>query len=160
MELVLKRVNDDVCVPADAEYIECVQDILDNEEFASMKNYIQHGTVTCLDHSVSVSYRSYLTCKEFGLDYKAAARAGLLHDFFLYDWHTRSKETGEKFHGFTHPKVALQNATEHFELSELEKEIILKHMWPLTVIPPKFKETYVVLYHDKACSLKETFGLA
>ena len=84
--------------------------------------------------------------------------AGLLHDMFLYDWHTHGKETGNRFHGLTHPKVALENAEKEFHLNDVERDIILKHMWPLTPVPPLYRESYVVLYHDKICSTRETLG--
>ncbi|MFV0413254.1 MAG: HD family phosphohydrolase [Oscillospiraceae bacterium] len=158
MEKVAGRLVGDVLVPDVAEYLAEVQDILESPTVQSMKEYIQHGTTNCLEHCVSVSYRSYCTCKEYGLNARAAARAGLLHDMFLYDWHTHKLATGEGLHGFTHPRKALENAEKEFDLTPLEREIILKHMWPLTVTPPKYPEAYVVLYHDKICSLRETLG--
>lgn len=147
---------DDIFVPNNPEYIALVKDILDNSEFQSMKQYIQHGTINCLQHSISVSYRSYVYCKKHNLDYTAAARGGLLHDLFLYDWHTHKQQTNERWHGFKHPKKALANANRIFTLNKKEEEIIKKHMWPLTIIPPKYKEAYVVLYYDKIISTKET----
>lgn len=85
-------------------------------------------------------------------------RGGLLHDLFLYDWHDHFKETGSRFHGFTHPKSAFKNADQFFHLNKVEKDIILKHMWPLTIIPPKYKESVVVCMMDKYCSTMETVG--
>lgn len=158
MEVVLKKIADGVIVPDDAEYIACVEDILRNEAFLSMEQYIQHGTTSCLAHCIAVSYNSYKACQKYGLDSRSAARAGLLHDLFLYDWHKHSPGNGFKMHGFYHPQIALRNAEKEFSLNEVEREIITKHMWPLTVIPPRAKEAYVVLYHDKICSLRETFG--
>ena len=140
----------------DKKYMKCVYDIMDNDKFKEMSNYIQHGNTTTLEHCLSVSYMSYKLCKHLRLDYVSAARGGLLHDLFLYDWHTHFKETGNRFHGFTHPKTALSNAEKYFKLNDVEKDIIVKHMWPLTVIPPKTMEGFVVMYADKYCSLSET----
>lgn len=140
----------------DAGYIECVKDILEHPVFQSMDSFIQHGDTTCKAHCIKVSYMSYCICRRLGWGYKEAARAGLLHDFFLYDWHTHARETGERFHGFTHPRTALNNAVKHFELTENEKNIILRHMWPLTPIPPKSREGLVIVYADKFCGLIET----
>lgn len=155
----LCQYSEHVFVPDDPAYIAEVEDILNNTAFISMKDYIQHGGTTCLEHCIDVSYRSYRSCKRLGLDARGAARAGLLHDLFLYDWHQKSKITGGRFHGFRHPRRALENAQREFELTDLEKEVILKHMWPLTVVPPGRKEAYVVLWHDKVCSLQETLRL-
>lgn len=139
----------------DMEYMECVHDILSHTTFQRMNDFIQHGKTTTLTHCIHVSYYSYKVCKRYGWDYRSAARAALLHDLFLYDWHTHRKETGNCFHGFTHPKVALMNAKKSFHLNHTEQDIIIKHMWPLTVIPPKTKEGYVVMYADKMCGLEE-----
>ena len=139
----------------DEEYLECVGDILAHPVFQSMDNYIQHGTTTCKTHCIQVSYMSFKICRSRGWDYRSAARAGLLHDLFLYDWHTHARETGEHFHGFTHPRKAMNNAVKYFGISEMEKNLILRHMWPLTPVPPKHIEGYVVLYADKFCGLAE-----
>ena len=143
----------------DNEYYNCIKDIAETNIVREMENYIQHGNTNTLSHCLMVSYGSYKLAKLFGLNYKAVARAGLLHDFFLYDWH--ETKVGQKFfdkHGFTHPKVAVNNALKYFELSALEKDIILKHMWPLTFRQiPKYKESFLVSLVDKYCSTKEIF---
>ena len=100
---------------------------------------------------------AYEICRILGLNAKAAARGGILHDLFLYDWHFHAKETGNYFHGLTHPRRALENAQRLFSLTDREKNIILRHMWPLTVTPPKYREAYVIVMFDKYCSLMETF---
>lgn len=146
-----------VCVPNDADYLEMVQDILAHPKVLSMEQYTQHGDTSCLRHSIHVSYLSYLFCRDRGWDARAAARAGLLHDLFLYDWHFHAKETGDHFHGLTYPRRALENARRLFQLSPREENIILRHMWPLTITPPKYREAYVIVMFDKYCSLMETF---
>ena len=140
----------------DKIYMDQVYDILQSKPFKRMDNFIQHGTTTTLKHCLNVSYVSYKICKTLGFDYVSAARAGLLHDLFLYDWHECAKKTGNHFHGFTHPRVALNNAKKYYDLNKVEEDIIVKHMWPLTVIPPKYKEGYVVMYADKYCGFLET----
>ena len=98
---------------------------------------------------------SYCICRKAGWNYREVARAALLHDLFLYDWHTHTKETGDHFHGYTHPRVAMNNAVKYFELTDREKNLILRHMWPLTPVPPKYREGYAIVYADKYCSLAE-----
>ena len=158
---IIKKLNEEKWLDGkeclnDKRYMECVYDIMNNEKFKEMNNYIQHGTTTTLEHCISVSYISYKICKYYNFDYISAARGGLLHDLFLYDWHTHCKETGNHFHGLTHPRTALNNAKKYFDLNDVERDIILKHMWPLTVIPPKHMEGYVVMYADKYCGFIET----
>ena len=42
-----------------------------------------------------------------------------------------------------------------FELNEIEQDIILKHMWPLTVKLPKYKESYIITLADKYATYLE-----
>lgn len=141
----------------DKEYEKCVDDLIYNEIVLSMKNFIQHSDISCFQHSIAVSYNSYLICKLLGFDYRSAARGGLLHDLFLYDWHITKPEEG--LHGFTHPAAALKNADKYFVLNELEKDIIQKHMWPLTIKLPKYKESFVIVFVDKYCAILEILKL-
>ena len=137
------------------EYKESIQDLMDHEAVKSMEKYPQHGKMNCLNHCIFVSYYSFLLCKRLGLDSRSAARGGLLHDLFLYDWHTATR-SDRGWHGFSHPYTALENADRLFELNEMEKDIIVKHMWPLTIKRPLYKESFIVLMVDKYCALVET----
>lgn len=136
----------------DEDFAACISDLVSHEMVWSMGDFIQHADISCLEHSFYVSYISYLMCRRLGLDYHSAARGGLLHDFFLYDWHG----TGFKgMHGLKHPRIALNNAKKYFKLNDIEKDIIKKHMWPLTVKLPIHKEAVVVLLADKYCTCME-----
>lgn len=136
-------------------FLDCIGDLLESEVVQKMCNFTQHGDTTTFDHCLMVSFKSFQFCRKFNLDYRAAARGGLLHDLFLYDWH--DKDLDINLHGFYHPGIALRNAKKAFVLDDKEKEIIKKHMWPLTVVPPKCREAYVICYFDKTCTLKEVF---
>lgn len=146
-------------LPSDAGYRDAVADLWNSWAVQSMEQYCQHGTTTCLRHSVRVSYLSYRYCLELGLDARAAARGGLLHDLFLYDWHTYRRRKGERLHGFEHPRKALRNARSLFDLTPVEEDIILHHMWPLTLTFPATPEARAVMRFDKYVSLLETFRL-
>lgn len=43
-------------------------------------------------------------------------------------------------------------------MNEIEIDIIKKHMWPLTIVLPKYKEALVVMLVDKYCALMEMMG--
>lgn len=77
----------------------------------------------------------------------------LLHDYFLYDWHDGK---GRHFHGFTHPECAFRNAEKDYTLSPRVKNIIIRHMFPLTIIPPTCTEAWIVCIADKICAIEET----
>ncbi|HBF74935.1 MAG TPA: hydrolase [Lactobacillus sp.] len=132
----------------DSEYVALVADLLAKPEVQKLANYTQHHHSNRLDHSISVSYDSYLIAKKHHLNVRATARAGLLHDLFYYDWRTTKFNLGS--HAFIHPRVALRNAEKLTELSPMEKDIILKHMWGATAALPKYRESVVVsLVDDK-----------
>ena len=134
-----------------------IDDLISNETVQKMKNYKQHYDTSCFEHCKNVAFYSYLICKKYHLDYISVARAGMLHDLFLYDW--RKKENGRKgLHAFTHPKTALQNALKLFSLNEKEKDIILKHMWPVTLSFPKYTESYIITFVDKFCAIQESIN--
>ena len=136
-----------------SEFWNIVKDILSNDVVQSLHLFKHHYGSTRFDHSLAVAYYSYKICKILHLDYVSTARAGLLHDLFLYD--CECSTTRPKFHIWKHPKVALNNAKELFALNSKEKDIILKHMWPITHIPPHFWESFIVSCVDKYCALKE-----
>lgn len=138
------------------EFEEIVRPLVQHEAVQSMKKYPHHGITTCYRHCMHVAFYSYLVCKKLGLDEKAAARAGVLHDLFMYDWHEMQPKKGELPHGFTHPHTALANADKYFELSDVEKDMIVKHMFPLTIALPRYKETVVIVCVDKFCGIIET----
>ena len=137
------------------EFVEIIKDLMTNETVQKMKDYKQHYDTSCFEHCRNVAYYSYLICRKYNLDYVSVARAGMLHDLFLYDW--RQRQDGRKgLHAFTHPKTALENASKLFSLNEKECDIILKHMWPLTIKFPKYIESYVITLVDKYCALEES----
>lgn len=135
------------------EYKEYVSEILKHPDVKTMKEFIQHSDVTTLDHCLDVSYKSFIVCKRLHLDCRAGARGGLLHDFYLYDWHETKPKEGK--HGFVHPRIALNNANKHFKLNRREQDIIIKHMFPLTWRFPRYAESWVVTLVDKWIAIKE-----
>jgi uncharacterized protein len=46
-----------------------------------------------------------------------------------------------------------------YRLTDREQEIIKKHMWPLTIVPPTCREAWIVSMADKWCSTLETIHL-
>lgn len=140
----------------DEEFIKIIKDIIENDTVKQMNNYRQHFDTSCFDHCLIVSYYSYVLCKKLNLDYISCARASMLHDLFLYDWRKKYEINRKGLHAFTHPKTALENSEKLFDLNEKEKDIILKHMWPVTIVLPKYRESYVLTLVDKFSALYET----
>ena len=133
-------------------------DILTSDDFLFTKSQIQHGDMPVNAHCQNVAKygliirdKLHIRCSE-----KELIRGALLHDYFLYDWHDKDHISPKNLHGFYHPGIALKNASEEYDLTPREREIIKKHMWPLTVVPPTCREAWIVTFADKWCSLLET----
>ena len=62
-------------------------------------------------------------------------------------------------HAFRHPTIALENAEKYFDLNDTEREMIKKHMWPTTIVFPKRKETWIIVWADKTCAIRELLNL-
>lgn len=131
-------------------------DILASGGMEKEKLFLQHGGVTVFAHSFAVACLSLYLVRMLGLrvDRRALVRGALLHDYFLYDWHVT--DPGHRFHGFSHPRRALENADRDFILGPIERDMIRRHMFPLTLTPPKYRESVLVCVADKLCALCET----
>lgn len=136
------------------------EDILRSPNMQSERNFMQHGNTDCFTHSICVAYMALRVAEVLHIkkiDKKSLVRGCLLHDFFLYDWH--DKETACKFHTFRHPIIALKNAEKEFPLNKIERDIIRKHMFPLSFPFPKYKESYIITIADKCCAASEIWHL-
>ena len=140
---------------------EYASDIIASENFRSTRNYIQHGSMPVYRHCMDVADQSIKISKllRVNCNERELIRGALLHDYFLYDWHDKYRDNYQRLHGFYHPGIALRNAQKEYSLSDREKDIIKKHMWPLTIIPPACREAWIVTAADKYCSLLETLKL-
>lgn len=106
-----------------------------------------------------MAYWSFRTAKTIGIRSRLPelTRGALLHDYFHYDWRVSRPRSGG-LHGFDHPREALENAEAAFgPLSRVERDCVLRHMWPLTSIPPRYGESLLVCLADKAVSLYEAW---
>ena len=137
----------------DNEYLNKVKDILDNEEFKKMESIVHHE-VNRLEHSIRVSYYSYKLAKALKMDTKQVARAALLHDFFLEE-NENEKVTKRMITMLEHPKYALENSKKYFELTDMEEDIILTHMFPIGLTVPKYFESWMVDIVDDVASIYE-----
>ena len=137
------------------EFYMVLEEVCKTSRILESHCYIQHGTTSVFRHSVSVAYLSYYLAQKMRapVDIHSLIRGALLHDYFLYDWHDGE---GRHLHGFTHPECAFRNAEKDYTLSPRVKNIIVRHMFPLTPIPPACKEAWIVCIADKICAIEET----
>ena len=130
----------------DKEYKKIVKDIFRIIDFMKLYNIEHHG-ISRMEHSIKISYYSYRIAKKLGMDYISVARGGLLHDFYLDGDERNCKR---KFlDTFTHPKKALNTATNIFDVNDIERNIIVSHMFPFYINIPKYKESVLVNLVDK-----------
>ena len=128
-----------------------------DSEFLKRKKFHHHENESVYDHSMAVSYSAYKYAKKHKLDYKSVAIGGLLHDFYYKDWQiNKEHKSFFKMHGFVHAREALENSKKYFPqlMNAKVEDIIVKHMFPLNIIPPKYKESWIVSISDKIVSLE------
>lgn len=85
---------------------------LQDSAVCSMDEYVQHGTTSTLQHCLSVVHISCAMAEKLHIrvNYENLIVGALLHDFYLYDWHTHQDEG--VLHGFAHPHHCLQKCSD------------------------------------------------
>ena len=127
--------------------------------YGHLKRFMQHGSCTVYDHCLHVAEVSLDIARKLRLklDEDALVRGALLHDYFLYDWHT--PDPNRPKHAFYHPRVAWENARSDYALGDTEEDIIRHHMFPVVPVPHRTVEGWIVSFADTFCAVKETvFG--
>lgn len=137
----------------DQEFMIIIDDLKDHQFIQDLKLYPQHIHGNRYIHSFSVAYYSYRIAKYLNWDEVSVARAGLLHDLFYYQQGEVAFSTGN--HLRNHPQISLINARIVTQLSPLEEDIIVKHMWLATAAFPNYKESYIVTFVDKYVAVDE-----
>lgn len=139
------------------DYYNCISDIIDCHQLKKLKEITHHINTTRFQHCINVSYYGYLLCRKLNLNARSAARAGLLHDFFYYDRkeYNSLKVKGQPSHSRMHPLMASEYAAKLIPITELERDIIEKHMWPVTRPLPGYMESYIITFVDKYCAVLE-----
>ena len=139
-----------------ALWLDTIGSLLDTPEVRSMGKWRHHCALTCLEHSVFVSYIAFRIARNHGWDTRAAARAGLLHDLYLYD----PKIYTSKEQCRNHPRAALRNARKLCgNLTPAEENAIISHMWPMADERPRTNIAVATILADKFCTAMEALCL-
>ena len=133
-------------------YFDHVRDIVIHPDFIQLDDYTQHLGTSRLEHSFHVSVIAWKLAQVLGLDERLAARAGLLHDFCLYDFHNDA--TQKKCQLVVHPFCAVEQSKKCFLLTRKEEKAIISHMFPLGPIPTT-GEAWLITLADKICAIGE-----
>lgn len=134
------------------QYLACIEDLIATSTVQRLSQFLQHGDSDRLQHSLSVSYYTFVLARRLGLDGRSAARGALLHDLFFYYSQERK---GTSWHVTHHPKEALANAEAAFTLNDIEREMIVCHMFPFAPFLPRYAESYLLSMVDKYCAIQE-----
>lgn len=142
----------------DSEYYNIVAHILNHPEFQRRKEFHHHENRSVFVHSLMVSMISYRIAKRMHIDYVSAAVGGLLHDFYYEDWQLNLNQKCKlrEKHGIAHASQALHNAKKYFpeDVDDKVADIIKEHMFPLTLLPPRYIESWIITTVDKYVSLE------
>ena len=142
----------------DKEFIEIISPIVNADEYIKRKSMLHHEDQSVYDHSLKVAYRAYKISKFFNVNINNCVIAALLHDFYKKSWiDDPVKKSFFQKHGFVHARQALENYHKVFPefVNEKVDNAILRHMFPLNLALPKYKESWIVTYADKVIAIKE-----
>lgn len=135
------------------------EDFANNPKVKVMSQFKQHGQITTYDHCVHVVNVGLKLAKKLRCTNEQMQNlivGGMLHDYFLYDYHITGARLPEGIHAWVHPSIALKEADKTFELNNVQRNIIETHMFPTTLRHiPKSKEAWIVCLVDKYCATAE-----
>jgi len=135
------------------EFYDIYNEFYQNDKYKKLRNDIHHG-LSKMKHIERVAKYSFYVAKVCKMDYVSATRGAFLHDFFLNE---EVDKSNFKKYLEIHPSIALKNAKENFNINNIEKDIIFKHMYPISKNVPTYRETLVVSICDKLASVYEFF---
>lgn len=143
-------------IPAQA--MEQYERLRSDPAVTAMEQFIGHGGVSVYEHSLSVTRAACRIANLFRMDkdkYVSLVTAGMLHDFYLYDYHGKRTKMGG-WHAWRHPAVALDNARKLCDITPRQADAIRNHMFPGTLFHmPHYAEGWAVSLADKICSICE-----
>lgn len=98
----------EICLKNEEEFFRILKEVKKESRLQETDQYLQHGVTSVYRHSLAVAYFSCYLAEKMHLKVRTREmiRGALLHDYFLYDWHEKSKD--HRLHGFTHPARALK----------------------------------------------------
>lgn len=132
------------------EFFALAHQIIRHEEFAVSRASRRHIRGNHYSHALKTAYLCYRFGRRFPVGASPAelVRGALLHDFCAR----------EMANLCTHPRLALENARRLFgELTKTEQDMILRHMFPLTILPPSTRAGWLLWFCDKLAALDDYF---
>lgn len=136
------------------------EDILSSDRFHKAWNIRHHYSTSVAVHSertaeYAMRICSWLKRHSVRINEEDVMRACLLHDIGMTDDKVSHSISFRK--AYLHPVRSEQIAKDEFHANAVQCNAIRRHMWPICVIPPRYKEGWIVIAADKLCSLREVF---
>ncbi len=133
------------------EFEQLIKDIETNDNFKELDYEYHHG-ISRYGHSYRVAKGVYQLTKKLNFNYKEATRAAFMHDFY-FDYQLEENTPMKNL--IVHQNAAILNASKYYELSDMQKNMIASHMFPLSKVLPKYKESICLTLVDKGVALYE-----
>lgn len=154
-----KSMSDGLSKTNASDIKDAIKVLEESGHFSRLHGFTQHGSTSVYAHVVAVASQACRMADAISrigirVHRDELIRGALLHDYFLYDWH--DSDNGHRLHGFSHPFTALRNASEDYDLTKRERNVIVRHMFPLVPIPPTCREAWIVCLADKVVAMRET----
>ena len=133
--------------------------ILGTESFEQAFTQTHHDKTTVGAHSLEVACTALAISRKLeglkiSINEEQMIRGALCHDLGIlgrYD-----KFANNFVCCYRHPKDSVDAAKELLGgLTDIEKDVIAHHMWPVTPVPPHHREAYIVTLADKICAVRE-----
>jgi uncharacterized protein len=133
--------------------------ILKTESFEKALSQIHHDKTTVGAHSMEVACTALAISRrlkglKISVNEEQMIRGALCHDLGIlgrYD-----KFANNFVCCYRHPKDSVVVADKLLGgLTDIEKDVIAHHMWPVTPVPPHHREAYIVTLADKICAVRE-----
>jgi len=139
-------------------------DILRSEEFQSAFGQTHHKCMTVAEHSLGVAVvclhmSAILHKMHIPVQERSLTVAALCHDLGIMGRHEKYKNDFECFG--KHPEDSLEvirNMIGEDEYDDIIENSVLRHMWPLTPVPPKYHEGVMLTAADKISAVMERLG--
>lgn len=144
---------------SEKDFYNIANPILRNLEFQRRRTFLHHND-SVYDHSLKVAWTAYKLAKiyqkHFKINLNNVVIGALLHDFYTTPWREYKEPILWKKHGFVHGKIACSNANLIFPdlMNKRIDNAIKRHMFPLTITPPRYIEGWIITLADKYVSLE------
>ena len=137
-------------------------DVLESEWFEASKNQKHHFRTSVASHTTQVAAGTLRVCrmmKAHGIevDEEMAVKAALCHDLGMVGRDEKYRNNYETLK--RHPVDSVEIAkTIYPQMNGRMEEVILRHMWPLSLHCPRSAEGFAVSIADKLVSITDVFS--